>query len=114
MLYFNFARIFELKGIKRPFSYLTSLGYSTSNAGKITTGRIYQINTDRIEKICLDLNCTPNDILDFRPNPNNHLPDDHALHSLTKTELSKEINAKINTLSIEKIEQIHDIIKNME
>jgi DNA-binding Xre family transcriptional regulator len=114
MLYLNFIRIFDLKGIKRPFSYLTSIGYSPGYASRIANNQIGQINTARLEKICRDLNCTPNDILDFRPKPNDTLPTDHALHTLTKKEISNEITAKINALPIEKIQQIHDIIKNME
>ncbi|WP_300565085.1 helix-turn-helix transcriptional regulator [Flavobacterium sp.] len=114
MLFFNFTRIFKLKGIDRPFSYLTANGYSAGYATKLSNNRVLEINLDRLQKFCKDFNCTPNDILDFRPNPKDHLPEDHALHTLTKKEKFNEINAKINTLSIEKIQQIHDIIKNME
>lgn len=114
MLTLNFTRIFQLKGINRPFTHLITKGYSSSVATKITNNRIREINLDRLEKFCIDFNCTPNDILDFRPNPNLPLAPDHALHSLTKKELSDEINAVINSLSVEKIQQIHDIIQNME
>ncbi|ESU26287.1 hypothetical protein FLJC2902T_27670 [Flavobacterium limnosediminis JC2902] len=114
MLFFNFARIFKLKGINRPFSYLTSIGYSANYATKLTKNRVMEINLVRLEKFCRDFNCTPNDILDFRPYQNDTIPNDHALHTLTKKEISNEITAKINALPIEKIQQIHDIIKNME
>ncbi|RZK04607.1 MAG: XRE family transcriptional regulator [Flavobacterium sp.] len=114
MLIFNSARIFRLKSIHRPFSHLVNMGYSTGSATKLSRNEIYSINLDRLEKFCREFNCTPNDVLDFRPDKNNTLPPDHALHSLTKKELSNEINEIISTLPIEKIQQIHDIIKNME
>lgn len=114
MLYFNFARIFKLKGIQKPFSHLTSNGYSAGYATKLANNRVLEINLIRLEKFCRDFNCTPNDILDFRPNPNDSLPKDHALNTLTKPEISDEIIGKINAMSAEKIQQIHDIIKNME
>ncbi len=114
MLFFNFARIFKLKGIHKPFTYLTNNGYSAGYATKLSNNRVHEINLERLEKFCQDFNCTPNDILDFRPYTNVVLPKDHALHTLTKKDISTEITAKINSLSLEKIQQIHDIIKNME
>ncbi|MGH2667000.1 helix-turn-helix domain-containing protein [Flavobacterium sp.] len=114
MLYFNFTRIFKIKGIHRPFSYLTSLGYSPGYATRIANNQVGQINTERMERFCRDFNCTPNDILDFRPQANAPLPESHALHTLTKTEITNEVLGKINTLPLDKIQQIHDIIKNME
>lgn len=114
MLYFNFIRIFKLKGIAKPFSYLCNNGYSAGYATKLTNNRVEQINLERLEKFCKDFNCTPNDIFDFRPNSKDNLPKEHALHTLTKSEISNEIMGKINAMSAEKIQQIHDIIKNME
>jgi len=114
MLFFNFARIFKLKGINRPFSYLTAIGYSAGYATKLTNNRVQEINLDRLEKFCRDFNCTPNDILDFRPYVNDTIAKDHVLHTLIKKEISNEIFAKINALPLEKIEQIHEIIKNIE
>lgn len=114
MIFFNFTRIFKLKGIVRPFSYLTNNGYSAGYATKLSNNRVQEINLERLEKFCRDFNCTPNDILDFRPNSKDSLPKDHALHTLTKPEVNSEIIGKINSLSADKIQQIHDIIKNME
>lgn len=114
MLYLNFTRIFEIKGITKPFAYLTSLGYSPGYATRITNNQISQINTERLERFCHDFNCTPNDIFDFRPRAKAPLPEGHALHSLTKVKVTNEVFGKINALPLEKIQQIHDIIKNME
>jgi len=114
MIFFNFTRIFKLKGIAKPFTHLVNSGYSPGYATKITNNRVQEINLDRLEKFCKDFNCTPNDILDYRPNTNDNLPKDHALHTLTKKEIENEIIGKINAMSADKIQQIHDIIKSME
>jgi hypothetical protein len=53
-------------------------------------------------------------LIDFSLSPKQKLPADHALHSLTKKEISDAVMAKINAMSVDKIQQIHDIIKNME
>ncbi len=114
MIYFNFARIFKLKGIVRPFSYLTQLGYSAGYATKLTNNRVHEINLVRLEKFCRDFNCTPNDILDFKPEQNDSISKDHALHILTKKEVDNELINKINALTADKIQQIHTILKEME
>ena len=103
-----------MKGIARPFSYFLSLGYSGNMATRMANNRVGQMNLAMLEKICRDLNCTPNDLIDFKPSTNSALPKDHALHSLTKTEITNEVFEKINTLPLEKIQQIHDVIKSME
>lgn len=114
MLYYNFSRLFKVKGIHRPFTYLISLGYSRGMATRMANNDCQRINLPMMLRICRDLNCTPNDILDFRPSANSALPKNHALHTLTKTELTNEIFEKMNTLPLEKILQIHDVIKSME
>ena len=114
MIFFNFNRIFKIKGIVRPFSHLLKMGYSAGYATKLVNNRVNEINLTRLEKFCTDFNCTPNDILDFRPSENVLIPEDHALHSLTKKEVNTMIIQKINALPPDKIQQIHDIIKNME
>src|SRR6476620_2140034 len=108
MLFFNFSRIFKLKGIERPFTYLTARGYSATTATKLANNRVEEINVVRLEKFCRDFNCTPNDVLDFRQNPKDPLPKDHALNALTKAEISSAILEKINALPMDKIQQIHD------
>lgn len=114
MIYFNFARIFKLKGITRPFTYLTKNGYSAGYATKLTNNRVQEINLVRLEKFCRDFNCTPNDILDFKPSSKDPIPKDHALHTLTKKEIDNELISKINALPADKIQQIHNILKEME
>lgn len=113
-MYLNFARIFKLRGIRYPYSYLKTLGYSGGYATKLTNNRVTELNINRLEKFCQDFNCTPNDIADFRPNSKTNLPPDHILHTLTKQDLTQEIDALINALPVEKIHQLRDIIKNMD
>lgn len=113
MLYFNFARILKLKEIHNPYTYMQTIGYSGGYATKLANNRIQELNVNRLEKFCRDFNCTPNDIIDFIPNPKDNLPPDHALHTLTKKEIGN-ITEKISKLPAEKIQLIYEMIKNME
>jgi DNA-binding Xre family transcriptional regulator len=114
MMYLNFARIFKLRGIRYPYSYLKTLGYSGGYATKLTNNRVTELNINRLEKFCKDFNCTPNDIAEYRPNTKDAIPKDHALNALIREDLTQEIDALINALPVEKIHQLRDIIKNMD
>ena len=79
------------------------MGYSESCATKLASKRVSKINLERLEKFSLDFNSTSKAILPG-----------HALHSLKKKEISDKMLGKIFNLPAEKIEQIHDILKNMD
>ncbi len=114
MLYFNFARVFRLQGINKPFSHLVSKGYSEAYATRMTNNKVMEINCDRLEKFCLEFNCTPNDIFDFRASSKGEVPVNHALHSITKKDIDVSLIAKIDSLSAEKLQQVHALLDNME
>ena len=114
MLYLNFARIFKLRGIRHPHAQLQKMGYSGAYATKLRNIRVAEMNMERLEKFCIDFNCTPNDIVEFHPSKSAPLPPEHALNALIREDLTQEIDALINALSVEKIHQLRDIIKNMD
>lgn len=51
--------------------------------------KVASIRLDHLEKLCLLLNCTPNDLLRFSPDKNQVVPETHALHQLKKGELEE-------------------------
>ena len=114
MLYLNFARIFKLRGIRFPHAQLQKMGYSGAYATKLGNNRVVEMNMQRLEKFCIDFNCTPNDIVEYRPSKSAPIPQDHALNQLIREDLTQEIDALINSLPVEKIHQLRDIIKNMD
>ena len=114
MLYLNFSRIFKIRGIRFPYAHLKKMGYSANYATKLNNNRIVEMNMQRLEQFCIDFNCTPNDIVEFRPGNSAPLPKDHALNVLIREGLTQEIEDLMNALPLEKIHQLRDIIKNMD
>ena len=114
MLYLNFSRIFKLRGIRNPYAHLQKMGYSSGYATKLNNNRIVEMNMKRLEKFCIEFNCTPNDIIEFYPSKSAPLPKDHALNALVREELTQEIEELMNALPLEKIHQLRDISKNMD
>ncbi|WP_432673227.1 helix-turn-helix domain-containing protein [Flavobacterium sp. SM2513] len=90
------------------------MGYSANYATKLGNNRVVEMNMQRLEQFCIDFNCTPNDIVEFRPSKSAPLPKEHALNTLIREGLTEEIDTLINALPLEKMHQLRDIIKNMD
>lgn len=58
---------------KTPYWLSKQTGLSPNNIGKICNGETANIRFDTIEKICLALECTPNDIMVSNNPKMNHL-----------------------------------------
>jgi DNA-binding Xre family transcriptional regulator len=112
MLFFNLPRILKQKGITHPFSHFMSLGYSRSTASKMAQNQIITFTVSKLEQYCIEFNCTPNELFEFRPSATNPLSNDHPLQSLKREDNTNEINALLHNLPIEKIRELTALIKN--
>lgn len=88
MLYFNYKRLFALRGIKKPFKYLMDNGFSRAQAYNITTYYPSSLRLKNLERLCTLFSCTPNDILTWKPNPDSQIPESHPLQKLIHSETS--------------------------
>jgi DNA-binding Xre family transcriptional regulator len=112
MLQFNLARIFKARGIDRPFSYLTQHGFTPSLASRIINSKVLNFNLHTIEMLCTALNCTPNDLLEWKPTKSTvGVTADHSLYSLKREDKATEVMQLINDVSLEKLAQIEAIIR---
>lgn len=110
MLQINLTRIFKARGIEQPYKYLVQNGFVPFTAHKYKNGKVDHIRLDHIEKLCTLLNCTPNDILEWRPDD---LLEDRANHPLQKIrtrDKKLEIGKLLNNFSLEKLEEIEKIL----
>jgi DNA-binding Xre family transcriptional regulator len=110
MLQINLTRIFKARGIEQPYKYLVQNGFVPFTAHKYKNGKVDHIRLDHIEKLCTLLNCTPNDILEWRPDD---LLDDRANHPLQKIrtrDKKLEIGKLLNNFSLEKLEEIEKLL----
>ncbi len=110
MMQLNLQRIFKARGISQPYKFLVQNGFVPFTAHKYKNSKVEHIRLDHIEKLCVLLHCTPNDILDWAPND---LLDDHPNHPLQKirrTEKKIEIAKMLSKMSIEKLEEIEKLL----
>lgn len=112
MLTYNLNRIIQLKGISRPFTYFQNLGYPRNLASRLSQNAIRTLSITKIEELCIHLNCTPNDLFEFRPNANKPLPENHALYQLKREDNAEEIVSLLHDLPIEKIRELAALVKS--
>ena len=110
MIHLNLKRIFKARGIEQPYKFLVKNGFVPFTAHKYKNGKVEHMRLDHIERLCILLNCTPNDVFEWTPND---LLDDNAGHPLQRIrrrEKKIEINSLLAKLSLEKLEEIEKLI----
>ena len=80
MLYLKLKEEMEHVGIKSPHRFLIKFfGYRKTKAYNLVNNKTRTINLDDLSEICQLLDCTPNDLLYWKSNNKNELPEQHAL-----------------------------------
>ena len=62
MMYYNFYKIFDLRGITNPYVFLIDNGFTRGQAYSLRNHRNSGLRIENLEKLCTLLSCTPNDI----------------------------------------------------
>ncbi len=65
---------------------------------------------DHIEKLCITLNCTPNDVFEWLPDDLLDDRPDHPLQQIRRREKHIEISKMLSKVSLEKLELIEQMI----
>nr|WP_321450219.1 helix-turn-helix transcriptional regulator [uncultured Carboxylicivirga sp.] len=112
MLIYRFDRIFKARGIANPFSYLRNAGFSDTLASRIKNNKVLRLNMNHLEKLCILLKCTPNDLMAWVPDSNTTIDDNHPLNSLRQNDHEVDMVKTINSIPIGKLAQIEQLIKD--
>lgn len=112
MIKINLNYIFTARGIKKPYSFLTDLGFSHSVAHRFANGKASGIKTYQMELLCRALYCTPNDLIEYT-HEGQPLPDDHPLHSLKRDSKDFQSLELIRKLPLEKMEQFREAMDKL-
>jgi len=114
MITLNLHPILRMKGITQPIRYLIRKGHSPSYASNVVNNRAVSIPFWKLEQLCLDFNCTPNDLLDFVKEKDQNLIEGHALYSISKSEAIGEIHRLLHDLPASKIQELYLMMKEKE
>jgi hypothetical protein len=110
MLHLCLGRIFKARGIEQPYKYLVKNGFVPFTAHKYKNGKVEQIRLDHIEKLCVILNCTPNELFEWVPNDLLDDYPDHPLQQIRRREKKIEINKILSKMPLHKLEEIEKLI----
>jgi DNA-binding Xre family transcriptional regulator len=98
--------ILMARNIIHPSAYLMKMGINSQTVTKMLSGRAVQLNFKQLTKLCVNLNCTPNDIFALR---DMSLPNGHALNTLH--ELNSPLVDINQWLQGKTVEEIRAILK---
>jgi len=110
MLYFNIPKLFKLRNISKPRIFLSQNGFTYSQAKNLATYRRSNISVNVVEKLCLALNCTPNDLLEWIPSKDSQVPENHPLHALKPSE-TLDLDELLKDIAPSQIPQIKKAIQ---
>ncbi len=113
MLKYNFKPIIFARGIEKPYTYFVNAGFSTQLASKLNNNKVKILRPKTIEKLCILLNCTPNDIMEWHPTQHQLENKNHALHAIKANNLNKveHLTDLLRKVPLNKIEDIQAYIK---
>ncbi len=111
MLTINAGRVFKLRGLSGYLIRMVRAKISRRTAHGFLDGTATNIRLKHLEKLCLILNCTPNDLFDWKPDEETNPSESHALYSLQKNKEIKLFSEKLKEVPIEKLAELNEIIE---
>lgn len=104
----NLKPILAARNILHPIAFLIKIGISNNTARKMLRGDAVQLSFRQLTQLCMNLNCTPNDLLALR---HMELPAHHALRAI-KPLLAEEERINVTEwLAGKSIEEIRELMK---
>jgi DNA-binding Xre family transcriptional regulator len=109
MLQLQISRVMRIRGIRNPYKFLRDLGISHTVVHRFLSGKSKGFKMDQLQKICLALYCTPNDLMDW-DNTQSALSEDHPIQQLNR----EEVSITLEDLRKLPLERMKDIQKMLE
>ncbi len=110
MLYFNIQRVFALRGIERPYTWLVQNGFVAQTASNWAKNRIGYVRPEQMERLCLALNCTPNDLFEWREDNKTVVHDAHALRTLKREHKARSVADMTRDIPADKLEKLGEML----
>ena len=111
MIRFNFTRVFVARGIERPYSFLRKAGISGSFSSRISKNEVARMNVSNLERLCMILHCTPNDLLEWTPEKDFDPTKKHPLDAIKNTNTMINISNSLISIPADKLAEIESLIQ---
>ena len=110
MLKFNLDRAFKARGITNPTRFLKKAGFAPSYVTSITHKRVQSISFKYLERFCILLHCSPNDLLEWFPSEEYRDDQKHPLNELIRNRKLADLSKVIHSIPINKLEKLETLI----
>ncbi len=114
MLRLNLDRAFRLRGFENPSRHLSKLGISRPTISRLMNGEKSGVSYGHLEKICGLLNCTPNDLFEWKPSANANLPENHALYALRRDESARSLKEIVKDIPLERMSEVENLLSGLK
>ncbi len=106
----NPSAMFELRGIKKPLASMVKWGFTYNIAWRIFNNKAIRIDLAHLEILCLNLNCTPNDIIQWQPAKDAPQNPAHPLQALRPKTDTQTITQMLSDFPVDKVEELEKAI----
>lgn len=118
MLSLNIAGVLNAREIQNHNQYLCQHGFSPFMVSRWLNHKTKSISNQNLERLCLLLHCTPNDLYVYSSTPNSFKTTNQPLYNLKPLTVKTPVAQLLNQLSVEQFKEVRDafdeILKNME
>ena len=106
MLKYNLKRIFNARLINKPIGFLMNSGFKNHSAHSILSGKTKSLTPEKIEKLCIALHCTPNDLFDWTEDSKHSLDNNHPLRNLKRNSDNDNLLSITKTLPLDQLSKL--------
>ncbi len=114
MLNLNVEALLKGRGIDNATKFLVAKGMTYQKANRLLKKKVDRIDYATMEQLCLDCNCTPDDLFVWVKDAAVSVPDDHALYKLKPKAAVVNPVERMKSLSVAKLEKLKEFMDGLE
>lgn len=114
MLKLRLKFILETKGVVNPYNFLIKHGFTPNIATRYLNSKVDMVNLAYLEKLCLILHFSPNELFEWEPSKDATVTEEHPLAMLIRNDKPFNIISHINKLPLDKVKQLQEYIAELD
>ena len=111
MFTIHLAPILQAKGYKANSNTLRKIGFTPGYSRALLNGTAKTINLQQLELLCIFLRCTPNDLINYTPEPNNFVQPYYPIHTLTKANNPLQTLDHIKSMTATEMQEFQKMVE---
>lgn len=113
MLKYNIKALCTARGITKPVGHLIKSGINSQMASLLIRNKLAAIKPAILEKLCIHLNCTPNDLMEWIPEENTN-SQNHPLSPLQRKQLPAQIQNIMQDIPVSRLKEFENKMIEMK